>query len=94
MNGKNYEVNPIFKVNDKVRISKFKRAFQKGYLPNWTNNEVFTVVLAWNILYISNHFSLQDSIGDILKGGFYEHELSKSKTVDVYESRKYCVERE
>lgn len=38
MNGKNYEVNPIFKVNDKVRISKFKRAFQKGYLPNWANN--------------------------------------------------------
>lgn len=29
-------------------------------------------------------YILQDSIGDILKGGFYEQELSKSKTVDVY----------
>ena len=25
-----------FKVGDKVRISKYKGTFDKGYLPNWT----------------------------------------------------------
>jgi ribulose bisphosphate carboxylase small subunit len=70
-----------FKVNDKVRISKYKRTFQKGYLPNWTN-EVFTVVLVKHTNPTT--YLLQDSKGDILKGGFYEQELSKSKTGDVY----------
>ena len=31
-----------FKVGDKVRISKTRRAFNKGHLPNWTA-EIFTV---------------------------------------------------
>lgn len=28
---------PKFMVGDSVRISKNKRMFRKGYLPNWTN---------------------------------------------------------
>ena len=32
-----------FRVGDQVRISKAKRTFKKGYLPNWTREE-FTVV--------------------------------------------------
>ena len=31
-----------FKVGDQVKISKYKRVFQKGYLPSWTE-ESFTV---------------------------------------------------
>ena len=31
-----------FKVGDKVRISKKKGTFEKGYLPNWTE-EVFSI---------------------------------------------------
>ena len=27
--------NPIFKVGDHVRISKYKNIFAKGYMPNW-----------------------------------------------------------
>ena len=33
---------PKFKVNDHVRISKYKNIFAKGYVPNWSE-EVFTV---------------------------------------------------
>ena len=35
----NKEVNnkdPIFKVGDYVRISKYKNIFPKGYMPNWS----------------------------------------------------------
>ena len=34
--------NPKFKVNDHVRISKYKNIFAKGYVPNWSE-EVFIV---------------------------------------------------
>ena len=33
---------PKFKVNDHVRISKYKNIFPKGYVPNWSE-EVFIV---------------------------------------------------
>ena len=33
---------PKFKIGDKVRVSKFKNVFEKGYTPNWTT-EIFTV---------------------------------------------------
>ena len=34
--------SPKFKVNDHVRISKYKNIFDKGYVPNWSE-EVFIV---------------------------------------------------
>lgn len=36
-------VVPKFKLNDYVRISKFKSIFEKGYTPNWTT-ELFKIV--------------------------------------------------
>jgi len=70
-----------FSVGDKVRISKAKMVFKKGYLPSWTT-EVF------NIYAIKPTkpptYILKDHNGEILKGGFYEQGLSKSKTGDVY----------
>ena len=35
-------IEPGLKVVDRVRISKVKRMFKKGYLPNWSE-EIFTV---------------------------------------------------
>ena len=32
--------DPKFKVGDRVRISKYKNVFTKGYVPNWSE-EVF-----------------------------------------------------
>ena len=34
--------DPKFKVGDRVRISKYKNIFTKGYMPNWSE-EVFVV---------------------------------------------------
>ena len=31
-----------FKVGDKVRIPKYKKTFERGYTPNWTE-EVFII---------------------------------------------------
>lgn len=70
-----------FKVNDKVRISKYKKVFKKGYLPNWTN-ETFTVYAVKNTRPVT--YLLRDSKGDLLKGGFYDQELAKAKTGNVY----------
>ena len=39
------EVNdndPKFKVGDRVRISKYKKIFAKGYTPNWSK-EIFVI---------------------------------------------------
>lgn len=75
------KIKPKFNVNDRVRISKYKRVFDKGYIPNWTN-EVFTVYAVKPTKPVT--YILEDSKGEILKGGFYEQEISKSTTGDVY----------
>ena len=33
---------PNFKVNDRVRVSRVKQVFEKGYTPNWST-EIFTI---------------------------------------------------
>ena len=65
---------PKFKVGDHVRISKAKRTFKKGYLPNWTR-EIFTVVKC----HPGNPpvYVLQDYQGEVLQGTFYAQELQK-----------------
>ena len=68
---------PRFKAGDKVRISKYDKVFAKGYLGNWTN-EIFTVYAVKPTRPVT--YILQDFKGEVLKGGFYEEELSKSLT--------------
>lgn len=70
-----------FKHGDKVRISKYKKVFDKGYLPNWTN-EIFTVYKVQPT--VPTTYLLKDHNGVVLKGSFYTKELQKSKTDDVY----------
>ena len=64
-----------FKIDDKVRISRIKGLFEKGYLPNWSE-EVFTIHKVKNT--VPNTYILSDSSGEILEGGFYENELQKT----------------
>lgn len=72
---------PKFKIGDRVRISKYKKVFAKGYLPNWTN-ELFTV---YNVKStVPRTYILKDDKGNVLEGGFYEQEISKTKFDDVY----------
>lgn len=72
---------PKFKLDDEVRISKYKSVFTKGYLPNWSN-EVFKIYAIKPTVPVT--YILQNSDNLVLKGGFYEEEISKSKVGNVY----------
>ena len=41
-NKENNKKGPKFRVDDNVRISKYKNIFAKGYVPNWSE-EVFMI---------------------------------------------------
>jgi len=69
------------KVGDRVRISKYKMTFAKGYTPNWTN-EIFTVHSVQPTIPVT--YLLKDHTGEVLAGGFYEYELNKTRVGDVY----------
>lgn len=76
------QVVPVhFKVGDKVRISKYKHHFAKGYKPNWTT-EIFSV----NKVNRTNPttYLLRDAGGEEIKGAFYRQELQKTKIPDVF----------
>lgn len=70
-----------FKIGDKVRISKVKHVFEKGYTPNWTT-EIFTVNHVNNTNPVT--YRLIDSQEQPIEGGFYQEELTKVKYPDVY----------
>lgn len=70
-----------FLPGDKVRISKYKNVFTKGYLPNWTN-EVFNIYRVQPT--IPETYILKDNKGEILQGSFYGHELLKSNIGNIY----------
>ena len=72
------EVNdkdPKFKVGDYVRISKYKNAFAKGYMPNWSE-EVFIISKIKNTVPWT--YVLNDLNGEEIIGSFYEKELKKT----------------
>lgn len=77
----NINVKNKFKINDYVRISKFKTIFEKGYTPNWST-EIFRIVKALPTEPIT--YQLIDLNGDEIKGCFYEHELLKAYNTDIY----------
>ncbi|CAB3994981.1 uncharacterized transposon-derived [Paramuricea clavata] len=80
-----------FKVGDQVRISKMKRTFEKGYLPNFSK-EIFTI--SKQIPRDPPVYKLKDLDGEELKGAFYEKELQKIiKEDDVYEIEKILKKR-
>ena len=65
-----------FNVNDRVRISKFKNIFAKGYTPNWSG-EIFIVdKINYTVPYTYN---LKDLNGKEILGGFYDRELQNTK---------------
>ena len=70
-------IKPMFK----VRIYKFKKIFEKGYAPKWTNEKF---VIYKNNGTIPNTYKVR-STGkkndryEYIKGNFYEQELQKTK---------------
>lgn len=63
-----------FKVGDPVRISKLKKLFDKGYLPNWSE-EIFTI--SKRIPRNPPVYKIKEFDGDELEGTFYEQELQR-----------------
>lgn len=91
---KNRKASPVLKVKfkkgDRVRISKFKREFTKGYWPQWSN-EIYTI---WKVqLTKPVTYLLKDDTGEILKGCFYQQELSKTHFDGIYLVEKVLKKR-
>ena len=75
-----------FEIGDQVRISKMKRTFAKGYLPNFSK-EIFTI--SQQIPRQPPVYKLKDYDQEELDGTFYNEELQKViKKDDVYEIEK------
>lgn len=79
-----------FKIGDKVRVSRYKHVFEKGYTPNWTT-EIFTVKEIKNTNPPT--YKLMDYQDQTIEGGFYEQELSKVKYPDIYLVEKVLRKR-
>jgi len=75
-----------FNVGDYVRLSKAKRVFAKGYLPNWTE-EVFTISQVLNNTQ-PTQYKVRDYRNEEIQGSFYGPELQKVTRPD-----QYAVER-
>ena len=70
-----------FKVGDKVRISRDKGVFEKGYTHNWSE-EYFIVEKA--IPRVPPVYVLKDLNNETLKGVFYEPQLQTISPDEVY----------
>ena len=67
--------DPKFKVGDRIRISKYKNTFAKGYTPN-CSEEVFVIKKVKNT--VSWTYIINDLNGEVIMGTFYEKELQKT----------------
>ena len=74
--------NTRIKVNDTVRISRFKHVFSKGYDKNWST-EIFSVNKVNQTSPIT--FILQDQLGEKIAGTYYLHELQKVAVPEEFE---------
>ncbi|XP_033214053.1 uncharacterized protein LOC117171109 [Belonocnema kinseyi] len=76
---------PKFKVGDRVRVSKHKHTFEKGYTFNWTTeiSNVDRIMLTSSVKY-----KLKDYQDQSIAGEFYEQELLKVKHPDIYLAEK------
>ena len=69
------EKDPTFKVCDRVRLSKYKNIFAKGYTPN-CSEEVFVVSKIKDT--VPQTYFISDLNGQPVTGNFYEKELQKT----------------
>ena len=71
-------IEPKFKVNDPVRIFKYRNIFTKvSSEPNFTT-EIFYIDKIHNTRPIT--YSIKDKEGEVIKGSFYQFELLPSNT--------------
>ena len=70
------EKDSRFKVGDRVRISKLKNIFAKGYTSNWSK-EIFIVDKINDTVPYT--YNLKDLNDEEIIGSFYDRELQKTK---------------
>ena len=70
------EKDSRFKVGDRVRISKLKNIFAKGYTPNWSK-EIFIVDKINDTVPYT--YNIKDLNGEEIIVSFYDRELQKTK---------------
>ena len=68
------EKDSRFKVGDRVRISRYKNIFAKGYTPNWSK-EIFIVDKINDTVPYT--YNLKDLNDEEIIGSFYDKELQK-----------------
>ena len=86
---------PKFRVSNRVRIIKYKGKFEKGYAANWSE-KIFTIHEVHPSDPPVNR--LNDDLGDVHDGTFYEPELQKAsvpvvkmyRVESVLQLRKVC----
>ena len=69
-----------FKVGDRVRNSKQKNIFVKGYTQNWSE-EFFVISKIKNTVPWT--YVISDLNGEPITGAFYEKELQKTKSEKI-----------
>ena len=69
------EKDSRFKVGDRVRISRYKNIFAKGYTPNWSK-EIFIVDKINDAVPYT--YNLKDLNDEEIIGNFYDKELQKT----------------
>jgi transposase InsO family protein len=81
-----------YDVGDRVRITKYKHVFQKGYLPNWTH-EVFKICERYPTYPVT--YGLRDLAVESIKGKFYEQEIQRveKRDDDLFEMEKILKTR-
>ena len=62
-----------FNVGDRVKISKAKTVFEKGYVSGWSEEDFF--INAIDMKYKPVMYELRDMNNEIIRGKFYPHEL-------------------
>ena len=70
------EKDSKFKVGDRVRISRYKNIFAKGYAPNWSSEMFLVDKINDTVPYTYN---LKDLNDEEIIGSFYDKELQKTK---------------
>ena len=65
---------PVFKIGDRVRISKYDLPSRKGYKPQFTP-EVFEIVAIASKKPPT--YTIKDEQGEVIQGKFYQKELIK-----------------
>ena len=75
-----------FDIGQRVRISKRKQAFEKGYLPGWSE-EIFIISKKFPTTPVT--YAIKDMSDEEIKGRFYEPEIQ----LIIKEDNVYDVEK-